>query len=141
MKLVKILGISLVVYVGLVIAFECLVGFMGQRQARNGVAPDEDWIVISTTDADGAAKDTVIAGVEMDGQLYVAANHWPRGWYKRAIAHPDVELTRAGEMTPRRAVPGTGEELARIAHDYEMPWPVRFLTGFPPRAFLRLDPR
>lgn len=141
MKPVKWLGITLGAYVGLVVAFECFVGFMGHRDASRGVEPGEGWVVITTTDADGTAKETVIAGVESAGQLYVSANHWPRAWYKRAIENPDVEIVLGGETTARRAVAVAGEERARIAQDYELPWVLRFLTGFPPRSFLRLDPR
>ena len=95
MKAVKALGIVVLVYVGIVIAFECLVTFMGKRQADSGVGSDEQWLVITTADADGS-EDTVIAGVESGGALYVSANHWPRGWYRRAIANPNVVVTRAG---------------------------------------------
>lgn len=140
MRLVKWLGVALVAYVGLVVAFECLVGFMGKRQAESGSISDPRWLVISTADS-GGSKDTVIAGVELDGQLYVAANHWPRGWYHRAIQNPDVEVTRGGEKKPYRAVPLTGDAEARVAREYVLPFPIRFLTGFPPRSFLRLDPR
>jgi hypothetical protein len=141
MKTVRRLAIALGAYIALVIAFESLVGIMGQRQAASGVGPGESWIVITTTDVDGAPRKTVIAGVESGGQLYIAANHWPRAWYDRAVANPDVEIARAGEQLARRAVPVTGEELARIEEAYRLPLAVRFLTGFPPRSFLRLDPR
>jgi hypothetical protein len=141
MKVVKLLAITLAAYVGLVVAFESLVGVMGQRQANRGVQPGENWLVITTTDADGTTKDTVVAGVESGGQLYVSANHWPRAWYNRAVNHPDVEIAREGEKSARRAVPVTREERARIARDYKLPWAIRFLAGFPPRSFLRLDPR
>ena len=35
-------------------------------------------IVLSTTDADGQAHDRVLTPIDDDGQLFVAANHWPR---------------------------------------------------------------
>ncbi len=141
MKLVKLLAITLGAYAGLVIAFESLVGIMGARHANRGVQSGEDWLLITTTNADGSRNHTVVAGVESDGQLYVAANHWPRAWYNRAVENPDVEIARDGEKTARRAVPVSEPERARIARDNELPWAIRFLTGFPPRAFLRLDPR
>ena len=141
MKPVRLVGITLGAYVGLVVAFECFVGFMGQRDASRGVEPGAGWVVITTTDADGTTKDTVIAGVESAGRLYVSANHWPRAWYDRAIENPDVEIALGGETTARRAVAVVGDERVRIAEDYELPWALRFLTGFPPRSFLRLDPR
>jgi F420H(2)-dependent quinone reductase len=140
MRLIKWLGIALVAYVGLVVAFECLVGFMGKREAQSGVLSNERWIVISTSDS-GGSRDTVIAGVELDDHLYVAANHWPRGWYRRAIQNPDVEVMRGGEKKPYRAVPLSGDEEVHVASQYVLPFAVRFLTGFPPRSFLRLDPR
>ena len=140
MMAIKWIAILLGAYVGVVIAFETLVVTMGARQAKRGVQPGEDWITIATTDANGSAE-TVVAGVESDGQLYVSANHWLRGWYRRVLKNPDVDVTRAGERLPCRAVPVSGAELERIADDYHLPWAIRFLTGFPPRLFLRLDRR
>ncbi len=141
MKGLKILAIALAAYLGLVVAFESLVGVMGQRQASRGIAPGESWLMITTTGTDGTARNTVVAGVESDGKLYVAANHWPRGWYHRALENPDVEIVRDGEKSARRAVGVTGPELDRITRDYPLPWAIRILTGFPPRSFLRLDPQ
>src|SRR5262245_15022607 len=140
MKAFKLLAILIGAYLGLVVAFESLVVTMGRNQAARGLQPGEDWIVITTTDQDGST-DTVIACVESGGQLYVAANHWPRGWHTRAIENPEVEITRDGERRAYRAVAVAGEERDRIARDYALPWAIRFLTGFPPRSFLRLDPR
>jgi hypothetical protein len=140
MSAVKLLAIVLAAYLGIVVAFECLVVTIGKRQADRGLQPDEDWLVITTTDAEGS-RDTVVAGVESGGRLYAAANHWPRSWHKRAIENPDVEITRAGEKAAYRAVPVTGEERVAIEKDYSLPLAIRLLTGFPPRSFLRLDPR
>lgn len=122
------------------IAFETLVVIMGARQAVRGLQPDEDWLVIATSDAKGSVK-TVVAGVESEGHLYVSANHWFRVWYRRALANPDVEVTYSGECFSCRALPVVGTERERIASDYRIPWLVRFLTGFPPRSFLRLARR
>jgi F420H(2)-dependent quinone reductase len=141
MKAIKVLAIVLGVYVGLVVVFETFVVTMGKRQADQGVGPDENWLTITTTAADGRGIDTVIAGVKVAGALYVAANHWPRGWYRRALEHPDVEITRAGAKTAYRAAAVDGDERARVEALYNLPWIVRLLTGFPPRSFLRLDPR
>ena len=59
-------------------------------------------------DPDGAAHDRVVSRLESDGRLYVAANHWPRAWYDRALENPDVAITRNGERSEHRAVPVTG---------------------------------
>jgi len=140
MLVVKWIAILLGSYFALVVAFEVFVVIMGARQASRGVQADEDWTVIATTDANGSTE-AVVAGVEVDGQLYVSANHWPRGWYRRALANPDVDVTRAGGRGAYRAVPVSGAERESVARDYPLPWGIRFLTGFPPRSFLRLDRR
>jgi hypothetical protein len=57
------------------------------------------------------------------------------------VAHPEVEITRGGAKAAYLAVPATGDERARVVQDYGLPWILRLLTGFPPRSFLRLDPR
>jgi hypothetical protein len=141
MKAIKRVAIVLGAYLGIVVAFESLVGFMGASHADRGVQPDEDWVLLTTKTADGSTNDTVVAGVESGGHLYVAANHWPRAWYDEAVESPEVELTRRGERIAYRAVPVSGAERERIAGEYRLPWAIRLLTGFPPRAFLRLDPR
>jgi hypothetical protein len=139
-RIVKVLAIVLGVYVVIVVAFESLVVFMGKRQAEHGVAPGEHWLVITTTDA-GGTHDTVVGGVMVDGQLYVAANHWPRGWFDRALANPSIAVTRDGVRASYRAEPVSGAEHDRVAAKYTIPIPIRILTGFPPRSFLRLSPQ
>jgi len=138
-RTIKALAIAVGAYVTVVVAFESLVVFMGKRQAEHGIAAGEHWLLITTKDSSGA-HDTVVGGVDVDGQLYVAANHWPRGWFDRALANPDVEVTRAGKRASYRAEPVTGVERDRVAARYPLPLPIRLLTGFPPRSFLRLTP-
>jgi hypothetical protein len=69
----------------------------------------------------------------------LGARQAARGWYRRVLQNPDVKVTRAGEPLRYVAVPVLGKERERVAGDYRLPWAVRFLTGFPPRSFLRLD--
>jgi hypothetical protein len=139
---IAVLAIAFGGYVALVVTVESLVGVMGKRQAERGLQPGESWLVITTTGDDASTNNTVVAGVVSEGKLYVSANHWPRAWYRRALRNPDVEVERGGEKTPHRAVPVIAEEeRARIARDYRLPLFLRFLTGFPPRSFLRLEPR
>ena len=99
----------------------------------------ETWLLITAT-VDGEDRSVVVAGVESAGRTYVAANHWPRTWYRRVVENPDVRVTVQGRQTACHAVPVSGDERSRIAREYRLPLLVRFLTGFPPRAFLRLDP-
>jgi hypothetical protein len=133
MKALKIAVIAIVVYVGIVVAFESLIGTL---QPRSGAT-----LVITTFDAGGAAHDRVVSRLESGGKLYVAANHWPRAWYERALANPAVQATQDGGKTDYQAVPVTGAEHEQVDADNSLPLFFRFLTGFPPRYFLRLDPR
>jgi hypothetical protein len=133
MKAVKIAVIVLVVYVGIVAAFESLIGVL---QPKSGAV-----LVITTFDEAKAPHDRVVSRLESDGQLYVAANHWPRAWYERALSNPEVQVTIDGEKRDYRAVPVTGPEHDRVDGSNPLPAVFRVLTGFPPRYFLRLEPR
>ncbi len=133
MKALKILAIALVVYVGIVVAFESLLGYFQPKS--------EATLVITTFDEQGSPHDRVVSRLENNGQLYVAANHWPRAWYRHALENPEVQATIEGETHDYRAVPVRGGEHERVDADNRLPVFLRILTGFPPRAFLRLDPR
>lgn len=133
MKPMKIFAIVILSYVGLVIVFETLLAIF---QPTN-----ESTLVITTTDADGQQRDRVVSTLQSDGKLYVAANHWPRAWYEQALAAPDIEVVLEGERSARRAVPVSGSEHEQVDSENSLPLFFRFLTGFPPRYFLRLDPR
>ena len=133
MKAVKIIAIVVAVYVGIVVAFESLIGIL---QPAGG-----NTLVITTTDADGGKHDRVLSRLESGGQLYVAANHWPRAWYSRALENPDVEAVVDGERGAYRAVRVSGAEHERVDAERSLGFGFRVLTGFPPRYFLRLEPR
>lgn len=133
MKALKIAGIVVLVYVGIVAAFESLIGTL---QPSSGST-----LVITTFDGSGAPHDRVLSRLESNGQLYVAANHWPRAWYERALENPEVQVTLDGKKGDYRAVPVTGVEHDRVNGENRPPAFFRVLTGFPPRYFLRLDPR
>ncbi len=133
MRAVRILAIALLAYVGIVVAFESSIGYF---------QPTADTTLLLTTfDGDGTAHDRVVSRLESDGRLYVAANHWPRAWYDRALENPNVQVTRDGDEGDYRAVPVTGAEHDRVDGDNGLGVGFRILTGFPPRYFLRLDPR
>jgi hypothetical protein len=82
-----------------------------------------------------------LSRLEIDSQLYVAANHWTRAWYNRVLEKPEVRVTLDGEVGDYMAVPVAGTEHARVAGEKELGVALRILTGFPPRRFIRLDPR
>jgi hypothetical protein len=123
---------------GAAVLFESLIAALGPLQIQDIGLPV---LVLTTTAEDGTSNDRVLGRAEVDGRIYVAANHWPRAWYHRALENPKVQVRLDGEREDYLAVPVTGEELDRVIVAYPMPTVVRFLTGFPPRAFLRLDPR
>jgi len=133
MKVLKVIAIAAVAYVGLVVAFESLIGFFQPANAST--------LVITTFDPDGSAHERVVARLESDGKLYVAANHWPRAWYRRALENPQVQVTFDGQTRDYQAVPVSGAEHERVDADNRLGLAFRILTGFPPRHFLRLDPR
>jgi hypothetical protein len=133
MKALRIVAVVALVYVGIVVAFESLIGYF---QPAGGST-----LVITTFDADGSAHDRVVSRLDSDGKLYVAANHWPRGWYRRALEKPEVQATLDGNKRDYRAVPVTGAEHERVDTEHSLGVIFRILTGFPPRYFVRLDPR
>lgn len=133
MKVLKVVAIVLLAYVGIVVLFESLIGLLQPRS--------ESTLVLTTFEEDGTAHERVLSRLESDGRLYVAVNHWPRAWYERALDNPEVEVALDGDSRPHLAVPVTGAEHDRVAGDNPVPFAFRVLTGFPPRLFVRLDPR
>ena len=132
MRIVKILVIVFLLYAGLVAAFEGLLGY---------VQPQSERTVVITTSDEGGAHDRVLSLLESDGQRYVAVNHWPRAWYYRALENPQVAVSIQGDRGDYLAVPVQGAEHDRVQADNPTGIGFRILTGFPPRYFLRLDPR
>ena len=133
MKALKIVATVVLVYLGIVVAFESLIGYFQPTAGST--------LVITTFDADGTPHDRVVSRLASGGQLYVAANHWPRAWYNRALENQDVHVSLDGQKGDYRAVPVMGVEHDRVDSDNSLGVVFRILTGFPPRYFLRLDPR
>ncbi len=133
MKIVKYLAVALVAYVALVATFETMIGVIQPTAGET--------LVITTTDDGGNANDRVLARLETDGRIYVAANHWPRAWYRQALANPNVDATIEGVRAAYTAVPCDEAESARVHGEHNPGIAFRVLTGFPPRLFLRLDPK
>lgn len=129
----KILIGLVVLYACIVAGFESLIGFI---QPSGGST-----LLLTTFDADGTAHDRVLARLDTDGKVYVSANHWPRAWYRRARANPDVQATIDGVKGNYRVVSVDGAEAERVEREHPHSLWFRFVTGFPPRYFVRLDPR
>ena len=133
MKSAKWLITLFLVYVGIVFTFESLLGYF--QPAGQGT------LVITTSAEDGSLSDRVLGRLESNGQLYVAANHWPRTWYTNALANPNVQVSVDGTKGAYRAIPVSGTERERVELENRRHGMVfRILTGFPPRHFIRLDP-
>jgi len=132
MKAIKIIAILLTVYVGIVVTFESLLGYFQPVSERT--------LVITTTDEDGVASDRVLARLINNGELYVAVNHWPRAWYYQVLKNPNVQVEFEGETGNYMAVTVGDEEYDRVDAENKLGPVIRFLTGFPPRYILRLDP-
>jgi hypothetical protein len=133
MRALRIVLLAGLAYVALVVAFESLLGWVQPAGSST--------MRITTFEPDGKAHDRVVARLDSDGKLYVAANHWPRSWYRRALANPDVKVTIAGEQRDYRAVAIDGAESDRVDAQHPRHWLFKFVTGFPPRLIMRLDPR
>ena len=133
MKALKVFGILFLVYIVVVVAFESSLGYFQPTS--------QSTLVITTTDEDGSQNDRVLTRLESNGQLYVAANHWPRAWYRQALASPNVQVTLDGEKGTYLAVPVADGEQERVKIDNRLGFAFRILTGFPPRYFVRLDSR
>ena len=119
-------------YVAQVVLFEARLGY---NQPEN-----QSTIVVATFDEEQNRHERVVRLVEVDGNAYVAANHWPRAWYRQALENPRIEVRMDDQFEPYVAVPLEGTEEERIRNIYTVNFEFRFRTGFPPRYFLRLDP-
>lgn len=133
MKALKVAIITVLVYVGIVVAFETLLGI---------IQPTTDsTLVLTTFDREGNSDDRVLQSLPSGDQLYVAVNHWPRAWYGRMLENPDVNVTLGEVAGEYRAVQVTGAERDRVDAEHSLPFLFRVLTGFPARHIIRLDPR
>ena len=129
----KVLAIVVVIYVAIVVAFESLIGFV---QPAN-----QSTLSLTSYDPDGTAHDRVLSRLDTDGKVYVSANHWPRAWYRRVLQKPEVQATIDGKKGEYRAVPIESAEHDRVESEHPHGLAFRVVTGFPPRYFVRLDPR
>ena len=132
MKIAKIFAIVFIVYIGIVVAFESLLGYYQPA--------GQSTLVITTMDADGNANDRVLSRLESNDKLYVAANHWPRDWYNQVLENPQVRVSSDTEKGAYLAVPVSDEEHELLNTEHSLGVVIRLLTGFPPRYFVRLDP-
>src|SRR2546427_5278525 len=84
MKIVRTIAIAVVVYIALGLTFDAVIGRFQPQMERTAV--------LRTFDASGQPRETVVSLLDDGGQLWVESGHWFRGWYRRAVAHPSVEV-------------------------------------------------
>ena len=135
-RYVKILLILAAVYVGLVVVFESLLGYYQPKGEEN--------LVITLTEDDGSKTERVLSLFQSEGELYLAANHWPRAWFRQVLKNPNVHIEFGGERADQSgnfvAVPIDGADHDRVLNDNRIQFFGRFIMGFPPREFVRIDP-
>ena len=131
-----LLGIA-IFYVALVAAFETWLGYSQPRGEQN--------LVLTMTGDDGEEIKRVLSLFQSEGELYLAANHWPRAWFRQAKRNPDVHIEFGGERAPDSGnftvIPIDDADHERVLNDNPIGLFGRFLMGFPPREFLRLEPK
>ena len=132
--LVKFVLWVAVLYALVVVAFESLLGYVQPT--------DESTFTITTVSQAGESQDRVLSRLDVNGKLYVAANHWPRAWFNNALANPRVEITDDGATSAYLAMPVevNGAEHRAVNKAEPLHLVASILFGFAPRKFLRLDP-
>ena len=139
MKVLKWLGILFGIYVVFVLLFEFVyLGYLQPSFEDSGIP----MLDITTTSDDGDTRVRKLAKFASDnGNLYISAHHWPRGWYHELMANPEVVVEIDGVAREYLAVAVEGEEFDRIDAAFPLGFVVNFLMGFPPeRDIVRLDP-
>lgn len=132
-KILKTVVILALVYVGIVVLFESMLGYF---QPANQAT-----MVVTTFSDDGESHDRVVSRLDSNNQLYVAVNHWPRAWYRRTLSQPDIMVDLGEGSQAYRSVQVSGAEYDRVHSETDPGMVFRILTGFPRRHILRLDPR
>lgn len=140
MRILKILGVLIALYVLVGFSLDAAIGYF-QPQS-------ETTVVLRSYDDSGAMRETVLGLRDDNGQLWVESGHWFRGWYYRCIKNPNVELTFFdGETKPFTAVPiNTPEAVEHMTvlmgkGDGAGYWVGRAMLLFAPIKPVRLDSR
>ncbi len=130
-KPVRAIAVVAAAYISLVVLFESSLGFFQPELGGT--------ITITTVDKQGQSHDRVVSRFESGGELFIAANHWPRAWFRRVLQNPKLIALIDGESASYQAVLLKGEKHDQLALEYDPGLAFRFLTGFPPRYFIQLE--
>jgi hypothetical protein len=87
------------------LALRTVVGFFGIAFATYLAGERTEVVVLRTLDAHGAVHETKMWCVDHDGAPWVRVANAERGWYRRLVARPEVELVRRHGTTPCLARP------------------------------------
>lgn len=130
----KLLAAALLLYACVVIGFEA---YLGVYQPDLG-SP----VQITTFDSGGGEHQRVVSLFESNGEYFIAANHWPRAWYRQALANPTMRVQSDGVETDYQVIPISTDdsEHDRLNAERRIPLNFRILMGFAPRRFVRLEP-
>ena len=132
MFIFEIVVFALIVYVVLLLLLEATIS-KAQPDMANGVT-----LFVNHGDEVVSRK---LYGFAYDNRLYISSNHWFRQWYYAVLKHPKINVEHDGEIKRYNVVPIEGDERTQIARMYKMGFVLRFMCGFAPRRFLRLDPQ
>ena len=69
-------------------------------------------VLLRTTDAGGGVRETKMWAVDHQGEPWVRVANPERGWYRRLLANPSVELVRNGRAQRCTAEPHDTPEAA-----------------------------
>ncbi|MGV0033439.1 MAG: hypothetical protein ACNYPE_00235 [Candidatus Azotimanducaceae bacterium WSBS_2022_MAG_OTU7] len=94
MKPLKVLFAFALVYVGIVVLFESSLGY---------IQPVGKTRYFCRLKNIGEIHVRVLSPFELNNQLYVAVNHWPRQWYKRLQENPKVVVAYQGKSNSATA--------------------------------------
>ena len=129
----KFVGITLAVYIGLVVLFESLIGYFQPQNAAT--------LSLTVYEQNAQPHVRVLSRIEHNDQIYVAVNHWPRSWFHTLQENPSVHVAYGDrEFAATARVVEDSAEVSMIEADRPLPWWFKMLTGYPPRYFVRMDP-
>ena len=137
--MITVLRILVRVFVALLVV-ALLVGGLEMIAAESG-----EVVVLRTTDAAGAPKETRLWVVEDGSHVWLRSGSEAAGWYQQLAARPEVEVQRGDQTLRVRAVPEVGARtringLMREKYGWADAY-IGMLFGRDDTIPIRLDPR
>ena len=101
--MVRVVKVGVLLFAAYVVIVLGVNGIAGIVQPELGAGAGEG--VLRTFSSDGEVYERRLAVVDDAGVLWLVSVQHFRHWYDRAVANPEVELVRGGEVQLYRAVP------------------------------------